>query len=187
MGTETSTAYQLGPVQFSRLTRRGILLGLSLPQLIALSIAVLTIVVSLYTAGAAGIAWTSPIWATAAAVAAIPIGGRKVVEWVPIVSRWLWRAAYGQLTYRRRIVKPRPAGTLALPGDAAPLREWNDPESGAVMGPRPAHADPHRDRDGVASGVRAPRSRRAASSCRRLGPCARRRLPIRAYCATPGH
>ncbi len=121
MDSDTSAAHQLAPVQFSRLTRRGILLGLSLPQLVALSIAVLTVVISLYGAGATGIAWTSPIWATAAAIAAIPIGGRKIVEWVPIVSRWLWRAAHGQLTYRRRIVKPRPAGTLALPGDATVL------------------------------------------------------------------
>ncbi|MDN6530436.1 MAG: PrgI family protein, partial [Brevibacterium sp.] len=32
-----------------------------------------------------------------------------------------------------RIVKPRPAGTLALPGDAAALREYGDPETGAAM------------------------------------------------------
>lgn len=125
--------YQLGPVQFSRLTRRGILLGLSMPQLIALSIGTLTIVTALYTTGAAGIAWTSPIWVTAAAVAGIPIGGRKTVEWLPIVSQRMWRAAQRQLTYRRRIVHPRPVGTLSLPGDAAPLREWNDSETGAVM------------------------------------------------------
>ena len=35
-------------------------------------------------------------------------------------------------------MKPRPAGTLALPGDAARLRQWVDPETGAVM----VH-DPH--------------------------------------------
>ena len=35
-------------------------------------------------------------------------------------------------------MKPRPAGTLALPGDAARLRQWLDPETGAVM----VH-DPH--------------------------------------------
>lgn len=48
------------------------------------------------------------------------------------------RAARGQLIYRRRILRPRPVGTLALPGDAAALREWHDPETGAVM----VH-DPH--------------------------------------------
>ena len=134
MDTDKDRAeYQLAPVQFSRLTKRGILLGLSVPQLVALSIGALTIVTALYTAGAAGVAWTSPIWGSAVVIACIPIGGRKIVEWVPIVSRWVWRAAHEQLTYRRQIVRPRPIGTLSLPGDAAALREWNDPESGAVM------------------------------------------------------
>ncbi|MDJ0336636.1 SCO6880 family protein [Cryobacterium sp. PH31-O1] len=120
-------------MQFSRLTKRGILLGLSAPQLIALSIALLTVVAALYTTDASGIAWTSPIWSLAALTAVIPIGGRKIVEWMPIVTRWTWRSAHEQLTYRRRITRPRPIGTLSLPGDAASLREWNDPETGAVM------------------------------------------------------
>ncbi|WP_404434241.1 PrgI family protein [Microbacterium lacus] len=131
--TPDSSQFQLAPVQFSRLTRRGILLGLSLPQLIALSIGLFTMVVSLYTSGATGVAWTSPLWATAAAIAMIPVGGRKAVEWLPIVTRWVWRASTGQLQFRRRILRPRPVGTVALPGDSASLREWHDPESGAVM------------------------------------------------------
>ena len=57
---------------------------------------------------------------------------------VPVVTRWAWRSAGGQLIFRRRIAKPRPAGTLSMPGDAARLRQWLDPESGAVM----VH-DPH--------------------------------------------
>ncbi|WP_022890212.1 SCO6880 family protein [Agromyces italicus] len=127
------TTFRLAPMQFSRLTRHGILLGLSLPQLIALTIGLLTLVIGLYTAGAAGVTWTSPIWGTAALVATIPVGGRKLVEWAPITIRWMLRTARGQLTYRRRILRPRPVGTLALPGDAASLREWNDPETGTVM------------------------------------------------------
>ncbi|TFD19212.1 SCO6880 family protein [Cryobacterium sp. TMS1-13-1] len=134
MDTDTNRAdYRLAPVQFSRLTKRGILLGLSAPQLVALSLGTLTIVAALYTAGAAGVAWTSPIWGTAAVIAGIPVGGRKIVEWMPVVTRWAWRSGHEQLTYRRRIIRPRPVGTLSLPGDAAALREWNDAESGAVM------------------------------------------------------
>ncbi len=125
--------FRLAPVQFSRLTRRGVLLGLSVPQLIALAISILTVVAALYTVGASGIPWTSPIWGSAALAAVISVGGRKVVEWVPIVTRWVIRIAQGQLTYRRQVIHPRPVGTLALPGDAAALREWDDPESGAVM------------------------------------------------------
>ncbi|MCT3000399.1 PrgI family protein [Propionibacterium freudenreichii] len=138
MVTNSNSDYPLAPVQFSRLAKRGIMLGLSLPQLIVLGIAVLTVVFALYTAGGMGFAWTTPIWGTCALLAVIPAGGRKVIEWVPILARWAARTYLGQLVYRRRVIKPRPAGTLALPGDAASLREWEDPETGAAM----VH-DPH--------------------------------------------
>lgn len=130
---ESSSAFQPVPVQFSRLTRRGILLGLSLPQLIAVSIGLLTIVVALYSSGAEAVAWTAPIWLSAILVASVGVGGRKIVEWTPVLLQWSRRVLSGQLTYRKRIERPRPAGTLALPGDAARLREWVDVESGAVM------------------------------------------------------
>jgi hypothetical protein len=80
-----------------------------------------------------GLVWTAPIWGGAALLAVIPVGGRKVIDWLPIASRWLWRSSVGQLVYRRRVIAPRPAGTLALPGDAASLREWQDPSTGAAM------------------------------------------------------
>lgn len=133
MVTNSTSDYPLAPVQFSRLARRGIMLGLSLPQLIVLGVAVLTVVFSLYAAGGMGFAWTAPVWGTCALLAVIPAGGRKVIEWVPVLARWAARTYLGQLVYRRRVIKPRPAGTLSLPGDAAPLREWEDPETGAAM------------------------------------------------------
>lgn len=129
--------FNLSPVKFSRLTKRGIILGLSLPQVIALAIAVAVFVASLYAGGPAAL-YTSPVWGTALVLAWAGIGGRKLVEWVPIGLHRLLRSFLGQTRYRRRIVKPRPAGTLALPGDAAPLRQYEDPETGAVM----VH-DPH--------------------------------------------
>ena len=137
MATVSSTEFDLSPVKFSRLTRRGIILGLSLPQVIAVSVAVLVFVASLYIGGPAAL-YTAPIWGTALALAVVPIGGRKMIEWVPITLHWMWRSRARQTSYRRKIVKPRPAGTLALPGDAAALRQYEDKESGAVM----VH-DPH--------------------------------------------
>jgi hypothetical protein len=137
MMAATRTEFELSPVKFSRLTSRGIILGLSLPQVIVLALAGLVFVVSLYTGGRAAF-YTAPIWVSAAAGAVIGVGGRKFVEWLPITGHWAWRKAARQTGFRRRIAKPRPAGTLALPGDAAALRQYDDPESGAVM----VH-DPH--------------------------------------------
>jgi hypothetical protein len=128
-----NSGHGLSPVQFSRLARRGVMLGLSVPQLVVLGIAILTVVAALYTSGGMGLAWTSPAWGTAALLAIIPAGGRKFIEWVPVIVRWVGRTYFGQLIHRRKVIKPRPAGTLALPGDAAALREWEDPETGAAM------------------------------------------------------
>ena len=125
--------YDLRPVKFSRLTRRGVLLGLSGAQLVVIGIGAVVLVFTLYLGGGMLLAFALPIILLCAALAWVGIGGRKLIEWLPIVARWMWRSTGGQLMFRRRIVKPRPAGTLALPGDAARLRQWLDPETGAVM------------------------------------------------------
>ena len=56
-----------------------------------------------------------------------------------MVGFWKARKAARQSEYRARVSVPRPAGTMALPGDAAALRFYEDPDSGACM----VH-DPHR-------------------------------------------
>lgn len=48
---EKSTGSELVPVKFSRLTRRGILLGLSAAQLVTVATALITIVIALYLGG----------------------------------------------------------------------------------------------------------------------------------------
>lgn len=128
---------ELRPVKFSRLSKRGILLGLTLPQLIAIGIAIASFVIGLYLSGPWTL-YTASLWLPALLVAVIPIGGRSIVEWLPVALAWVWRSATGQTRYRRRITRPRPVGTLALPGDTAALRQYVDPETGAVM----VH-DPH--------------------------------------------
>src|SRR3954471_3068525 len=143
--------YELAPVKFSRLTRRGVLLGLSGPQLVVAGIGAVTLVFALYVGGGAALIYVAPVLLLCGALAWVGVAGRKLVEWLPIAARWLWRSAGGQLLFRRRIVKPRPAGTLSLPGDAARLRQWSDTESGAVM----VH-DPHRATLTATVGVRHP-------------------------------
>ncbi len=136
-GNDRATG-ELSPVKFSRLTRRGILLGLSLPQLVALGLGIGTLVWAFYSGGGTLIAFSAPVWLAAAAVAWIRVSGRAVVEWIPVVFWWLWKSTGAQLLYRRRTVKPRPVGTLALPGDLARLREYEDPVTGAGMVHDPA-------------------------------------------------
>ncbi|QBX57307.1 PrgI family protein [Nocardioides seonyuensis] len=131
----TTTEPGLTPIKFSRLSRRGVLLGLSGPQLTVVGTAAGSLILALYV-GAALLA--VPVITACLSVAFVKIGGRTLVEWAPIATVWAWRSTGGQLNYRRRILKPRPAGTLALPGDAARLRQWVDVETGAVM----VH-DPH--------------------------------------------
>lgn len=113
----------LTPTKFSRLARRGVLLGLSGGQLALASVAAGCLVVGLYL-GAVVLA--GPAIAACLAGAFIRVGGRAVIEWAPIGAAWAWRSAGDQLVFRRRMLKPRPAGTLALPGDAARLRQWVD-------------------------------------------------------------
>lgn len=131
--------YELAPVKFSRLSRRGVLLGLSGSQLVVVGIGAISLVAALYVGGGGSLLVVMPVLLLCAVLAWVGVGGRRLIEWLPIVTRWLRRSTGGQLLYRRRIGTPRPAGTLALPGDAARLRQWLDPESGAVM----VH-DPHR-------------------------------------------
>ena len=131
--TTTTGAGELVPVKFSRLTRRGLILGLSLSQMIALGIGGASLIGALYAGGGILIAYSAPIWAAAIALTWVKISGRALVEWIPVCAWWAWRTTGGQLLYRRRIVTPRPEGTLALPGDMARLREYTDPETGAGM------------------------------------------------------
>ncbi len=131
--TNTATEYELNPVKFSRLAKRGLLLGLSGPQLICLGAAALSVVIALYLGGGMAIAWVSPIWLAGAVLALVGVGGRKLIDWAPIALRWASRSRKGQTVFKRRLAKPRPAGTLALPGDAASLRQWVDQATGAVM------------------------------------------------------
>jgi hypothetical protein len=124
-------------VRFGRRQARGLLLGFSGLRVAAIACAIGIFVPSMFIAGTLGIAATSPLWVALLASAFVRWGGRPVIEALPTVMHYGARRALGQASFLARPSAPRPAGTMALPGDAASLRFHLD-ISGAVM----VH-DPH--------------------------------------------
>ena len=60
-----TTAGELVPVKFSRFTRRGVLLGLSLIQLVTLAVGGSTLIGAFYAGGGILLAYTAPVWVLA--------------------------------------------------------------------------------------------------------------------------
>ena len=126
-------------VRFARRSSRGVILGLSGLQVACIAAAATVALPALFTAGGTGLLITSCVWVTLLAVAFAPWEGQPAVQTLPTAGHFRVRRATGQTSYRARPSKPRPTGTLALPGDCASLRFHEDEVSGAVM----VH-DPHR-------------------------------------------
>ena len=120
-------------VRFGRLPSRGLLLGLSTPRVACLGLAMLIFTAGIFLRGVFGAAMTSPAWCAMLALAYARVGGRPAAEALPTLGHYLTRRAVGQTRYRSRPFEPRPAGTLALPGDAAALRFYLDPGGDAAM------------------------------------------------------
>lgn len=120
------------PVRFSRLPRRGVLLGLSLGQMWALGIAIGILITALYAGGLLPLV-TAPVWLGATVTAWLPIAGQPAVDWLPIAGNWALRRTMNQTSYRRRIGSPRPAGQLELPGTGTQLHVHPDPDTGIAM------------------------------------------------------
>src|ERR1700736_6101307 len=131
MTTATDQSTQL--VRFGQRQSRGLLLGLWGIRLAAIVFGLACLVGPLFVAGPAGAAITAPLWAGAFGAALARWHGRPVVESVPVVGHWAARSATRQTRHLVRASAPRPAGTMALPGDAASLRFYHDPPSGAAM------------------------------------------------------
>ena len=126
--------------RFARRSTRGVLLGFSSWRLAAVGFAVVAVLAGLLSGmGGTGLLVGLVFAVPFVAVAFVRVGGQHAVEWLPTVTAFAARTAVGQTEYRAKIDRPRPAGTLALPGDAAALRMITDPATGVCM----VH-DPHR-------------------------------------------
>jgi hypothetical protein len=115
------------------------MLGFSALRCGVIGLAFVVILLGVLLAGGWGLVVTGPLWATLIASAFVRRKGEPLVEWLPVVLNWSLRVSAKQTEYRMRVMSPRPAGTMALPGDAASLRFYDDPGTGTCF----IH-DPHR-------------------------------------------
>src|ERR1035437_7745920 len=136
--TDTTPTAPPNLVRFGRRSSRGLLLGFSGARVACLGAAAAVFIPSMMVAGILGVAATAGAWFALLSAAFVSWGGRPLVETAPTAAPFLTRRAQRQTTFAVRPGRPRPAGTLALPGDAAAMRWLSDPVTGAVM----VH-DPH--------------------------------------------
>ncbi|MGD3109337.1 SCO6880 family protein [Streptomyces sp. YGL11-2] len=110
-------------VKFPHRSRRGILLGLSLAQLVLVSCALALLLVTVVSSGLLGAIALTPLWAAVTTLVAVRRHGRSLIDWAPIVLRYARRRRTGQTLWRARpVTRPRQDGILHLPGSAASLR-----------------------------------------------------------------
>jgi len=136
-----TTVPTTGPsmVRFARRSTRGVILGFSLARAVTVAVGIVVMILGLVSAGGTGFVVSGLAWAPLLASAFVNVGGRPAIEWAPVAGQYGARKATGQNEFRGKPSKPRPAGTLALPGDAASLRFHDHPLTGCCM----IH-DPHR-------------------------------------------
>ncbi|MEV3857592.1 SCO6880 family protein [Streptomyces sp. NPDC050095] len=110
-------------VKFPHRSRRGALLGLSIPQL-ALTAGTLTVLLLVVvTTGLLGAVALAPLWATVAAAVLIRRSGRSLIDWAPVLARYAHRRRSGQyLWLARPVTRPTAEGVLHLPGQDAAVR-----------------------------------------------------------------
>ncbi|MFC9131371.1 SCO6880 family protein [Streptomyces sp. NPDC057099] len=128
-------------VKFPHRSRRGILLGLSLPQLILAATTLALLLMTLISTGLLGAVALAPLWAASGALVAIRRHGRSLIDWAPVVARYAHRRRIGQtLWLARPVTRPRQDGVLHLPGSAASLKVVTPGDS--ATGAAAVH-DPH--------------------------------------------
>jgi len=125
-------------VKFPHRSRRGILLGLTAPQLTAAGLTGLLLLAVILSRGVVGALELVPLWASVVLLVFVRHRGRALADWVPIVTRYASRRMRGQLVWLARPSRrPVREGLLHLPGTAASLRVVTAPDRryGAVHNP----------------------------------------------------
>ncbi|MBD0841996.1 SCO6880 family protein [Streptomyces sp. TRM68416] len=138
MLSDTSQPDGPATVKFPHRSRRGVLLGLSAPQLIVVTLAGLLLLAVLLTSGVPGALKLIPLWVVILAAVFVRHRGRSLADWAPVAVGYALRRFRGQLVWLARpSTRPRREGLLHLPGTAASLRMVTAPHGrfGAVHDP----------------------------------------------------
>ncbi|MEU3238873.1 SCO6880 family protein [Streptomyces anthocyanicus] len=125
-------------VKFPYRSRRGVLLGLTVPQLAVAGLTGFLLLAVILARGVVGALQLIPLWAVIALLVFVRHRGRALADWAPIVVRYALRRMRGQLVWLTRPSRrPTREGLLHLPGTAASLRVTTAPDGkyGAVHNP----------------------------------------------------
>ncbi|MFJ9988110.1 SCO6880 family protein [Streptomyces globisporus] len=125
-------------VKFPHRSRRGVLLGLTVPQLTVAGLTGLLLLAVILARGVVGALQLIPLWAVIGLLVFVRHRGRALADWAPIVVRYALRRMRGQLVWLTRPSRrPTREGLLHLPGTAASLRVTTAPDGkfGAVHNP----------------------------------------------------
>ncbi|NYI03442.1 SCO6880 family protein [Allostreptomyces psammosilenae] len=128
-------------VKFPHRSRRGVLLGLTAPQLTVTATTGLLVLGVMLTSGLSGALRLVPLWGLVLAAVFVRHRGRALADWLPIATRYLLRRAQGQLIWLARpSTRPVRDGLLHLPGTAASLRVVTAPDGRLAAVHDPHHA-----------------------------------------------
>jgi hypothetical protein len=116
-------------VKFPHRSRRGVLLGLTVPQLVVTAATGVLLLAVLLSAGVIGALELLPLWVAIGLLVVVRHRGRSLADWAPIAARYALRRATGQLLWLARpATRPACEGLLHLPGTAASLRVVTSPD-----------------------------------------------------------
>ncbi|WP_426592625.1 SCO6880 family protein [Cellulomonas sp. McL0617] len=111
------SAPQVGPTtRFGRLESHSVLLGLSALQLVVVGVATLVAVLAVYSAGMTGLVLASPVWVPLLVVGGVQVGGRPVVEWLPLLAQWHTRRISGVTAHAASTRTVTDGESFTLPG-----------------------------------------------------------------------
>jgi hypothetical protein len=126
--------------RFPRAEHRGLLLGLTLTQLLLSATAGLQVALALFTAPGLPVAFTLTAFAASLLLIAYPrFDGMPAYRWLLLRGALELRRATHQDTFRARPVRPTRFGLLGLPGTAASLTVLDTPQGFAAVHDAHAH------------------------------------------------